>query len=837
MSSTEQGSTEQGHAPDGRAAGRRAALGGLRAGRWVHGARRAAWLLPVAIGAVVMLLPSLVGGADPVPYDLQHQFLPWSTAPDAPVPQNGLLRDLVDTYDPEQRTIWERLVGPGDAGWLEGAGLGAPGWWFVGSGALSPFVALDHGSGLPNGAGVAGVVRLLVAAAGAGMFDRRLGGSRWAAAVAAGAFAFSGFMLSWFGWPQAHVGAWVGWVWWAAHRAGAEDAPPLAVPGLALVTALAWLGGFPAVTALLGLSAAGVVLAAAWPAADGWRGRLRGITRGASGLLAGTLLAGVTLIPSLAHLQAVDLSARAEAWRGAIPLSLLPRVLLPDAFGDGEAVAYWGRLNLIEGAAYVGVPVLVLAAAALVLGWRRRGVRIAAGLTAAGAALAYGFPPLLQVMRVVPGLSTNPPARGVVLACAAAAVLGGLGLDAVRERLRASRSGWAALATVLAAVGAVVLIAQPQAEVADLAARRLTTPAAAAAARDLLVGEVAAAAALAAATILLCAAVWRARGETGVVRTSALVLLVLLAVVDPWAEGRGWNAQVPRAQAYPDSAALTALAADLPVRGRVAAPDGVLLPMTDLRGPVDDARGRRFLTADQRARVEAAGGRFASATRWVLDPDPATWTAALGALGVAAVVVPEDVDGPAGWDRVELGEGIAAVRVPTVSPPVSLAEEVQVVPEDAVAGTVAERSAAGTVVVAEEAVAAEDLDPSAMEGRPTGGAASLVEVTGRRHRVAVDAPDGGVLRLTEPWLPGWSAEVVDDGGTVAAVPVLPVDGGMVGVVLPPGSEEVTLRWRAPGLVAGWWATALTALALAAATGRALHGARFEAYRRGMPLDT
>ena len=90
--------------------------------------RAALWLAPTLIGAVVMLGPSLWGGADPVPYDIQHGFLPWSADPDAPMPaENGLLRDLVDTYDPEQRTIWERLRGEGDPGWLEGAGMGAPG--------------------------------------------------------------------------------------------------------------------------------------------------------------------------------------------------------------------------------------------------------------------------------------------------------------------------------------------------------------------------------------------------------------------------------------------------------------------------------------------------------------------------------------------------------------------------------------------------------------------------------------------------------------------------------------------------------------------------------------
>lgn len=785
--------------------------------------RRALWLLPVVLGAVVMLGPSLWGGADPVPYDIQHGFLPWSADPAAPTPaENGLLRDLVDTYDPEQRTIWERLRGQGDPGWLEGSGLGAPGWWFVGSGALSPFVAIDRGAGLPNGAGVAGVLRLLVAGAGAGLAARRWGASRWGAAVAAGAFAFSGFMLSWFGWPQAHVGAFVGWVWWAADRAAAPQAPAWSVPALSGVTALAWLGGFPAVTALLLVSAAPVVLVAAWAAEAGWRGRAPGIARGVVGLVAGTMLAAVTLLPSLAHLGAMDLSARAEAWRGAIPLSLLPRVALPDAFGDGAAVPYWGRLNLIEGSAYVGIPVLVLCALGLVLGWHRRGVRLAGGLLAGSAALAYGFPPLLQLLRVVPGLSTNPPARGVLLACAAAAVLGGLGVDALRERLPVARRGLVALGTAIAALVLVLAVAQPQQEVAELAALRLTTEEARTAARALLADEALRAVLLALGTVAVGVAVWRR--AAGRLRTGLLALLVVVAVVDPWLQGQGWNAQRPRTEAYPPSVALQEVAAGLGPRARVAAPDGVLLPMTDLRGPVDDARGRRFVTADQRALVEAAGGRFASATRWALDPDPAAWTGALGALGVQVVLIPADAGSPDGWVREDLGEGIAAVAVPDASPWVSMATEVEAVPSAAVPSAVASRSGPGVVVV---------VDPGPRLPEAAGGEVEVVEVEGRTIRLRVDTTDGGLLRVLEPWLPGWTAAI--DG---VPAEVLQVDGGFVGVVLPPGDGVVTLAWHAPWLRAGAWTSGLTALGLAVAlvvVGRrpsTLHSAEVEAYGGG-----
>ncbi|HUG86140.1 MAG TPA: hypothetical protein VMM13_16370 [Euzebya sp.] len=620
------------------------------------------------LGAVVLFAPSLWGGATPVPTDILHGFAPWSQLPAADDGvANPLLRDVIDTYHPEQTTIWDRLLGPGDADWVEGAGMGSPGWWFVGTAALSPFVVLATLSGPGIGPALGIIARLTLAGAGIGLAARRWGVSRAGAVLAAGCFAFSGFMVAWLGWPQTHVAAMVGWVWWATTVCARRGTPWWGVAALGIATAAAWFGGFPAIAALLVLSGAGLAVAEAY-GRDG--DRLVGLLRCAAGLGVGTLLAAVQLLPSLAYLGVVDLAARGEAWRGSLPVHLLARWVAPDMFGDGVGVAYWGRINLIETAAHVGVPALVLAVAAVLWRIREGAVRRVAVLAAVTGALAYGLPPLLQVIRVIPGLNTNPPARGVVLTAAAVALLAGFGLDAVRNRPgRPDRAGVLTIVATGGVVAVALVISGSVGQITELADMRLVDPATRAAARTLVWASLAQAALLVGLSLLLIVAVRglgsataadadttahdpaapdvgdaRATAPRGLAvaaeraRATALVVLVVLSLADPFAAAVGWNTQRPAEELYPVVPALTRLAEAVPPPGRVAAASGVLLPMTDLRYGYDDARGRRFTTAQLRAAIEAAGGAFSSPTRWDLQADPSTWTAALGALGVQGVV-------------------------------------------------------------------------------------------------------------------------------------------------------------------------------------------------------
>ncbi len=86
------------------------------------------------------------------------------------------------------------------------------------------------------------------------------------------------------------------------------------------------------------------------------------------------------------------------------------------------------------------------------------------------------------------------------------------------------------------------------------------------------------------------------------------------------------------------------------------------------------------------------------------------------------------------------------------------------------------------------------------------------------RRIALEAPAGGWLVVSEAYAPGWRATV--DG---RAVPVLRADGGIQALQLPPGSRRVDLSYRPWSVVAGVW---ITLAGLLVALGIALWPARW-----------
>jgi uncharacterized membrane protein YfhO len=65
------------------------------------------------------------------------------------------------------------------------------------------------------------------------------------------------------------------------------------------------------------------------------------------------------------------------------------------------------------------------------------------------------------------------------------------------------------------------------------------------------------------------------------------------------------------------------------------------------------------------------------------------------------------------------------------------------------------------------------------------------------YRARYQAAHPTLFRIATPYFPGWQAEV--DG---RALPVLPVDFALMGVVAPAGSHELTVRYRPPRFAIG-----------------------------------
>ncbi|HZR08078.1 MAG TPA: YfhO family protein, partial [Myxococcales bacterium] len=90
------------------------------------------------------------------------------------------------------------------------------------------------------------------------------------------------------------------------------------------------------------------------------------------------------------------------------------------------------------------------------------------------------------------------------------------------------------------------------------------------------------------------------------------------------------------------------------------------------------------------------------------------------------------------------------------------------------------------------------------------GEARLERLSPERMRIRVDAPGPRLLVVGEHFDPGWRARV--DGNDAA---VVRVDLCALGVELPAGAREVTLRFLPRGLVPGALAFAATLALLAA----------------------
>jgi hypothetical protein len=163
--------------------------------------------------------------------------------------------------------------------------------------------------------------------------------------------------------------------------------------------------------------------------------------------------------------------------RDAMPVFNLITLLVPGFFGNPGVTgprpgisAYWGATNYAENACYIGVAALLLATAGLLAVFRRG----SAGTTAPGRFFAWaGLTAMLLALGTwlgaplyfgLPGFGqTGSPARVLAVFTLSAAVLAGVGLDAVIGRKVAARmaiGAFAAFAVALVVGSLAALIAR-----------------------------------------------------------------------------------------------------------------------------------------------------------------------------------------------------------------------------------------------------------------------------------------------------------------------------------------------------------------------------------------
>jgi hypothetical protein len=393
---------------------------------------------------VVLFARPLLGLGSLLPVDIVELFAPWRHEPSGGpgTVHNILLSDTMDVHShfaslsadirAGNASWWDRSIGAGIPS--SKAGFSPVLWGYL-------LVPAWYAPGLAAG------VRTLVAAGLTYGLVRSLGAGKHAAVISGVAYALSGFMIGWAGWPQSNTAAFLPGVFWAAEALVRRSSWRSAC-GLGLASSAMIVSNFPVVTGYGILVGAGYALArlvqrrkqsGPWPVVV----RDRSL-RAFLGLGLGAGLASMHILHFGENLLWADTGPRTRiAADSSIGAKYLVSFLLPEPFGashDGQV--WWGStLNWVETQSYAGLAVILLALVSLVT--RSRGV----GASTAGAEraaivrtwwvivvavawIAYVGGPLTKVLQSLPFLGHSTVGRARVVANLGLAVLAGLGVQA-----------------------------------------------------------------------------------------------------------------------------------------------------------------------------------------------------------------------------------------------------------------------------------------------------------------------------------------------------------------------------------------------------------------------
>lgn len=251
----------------------------------------------------------------------------------------------------------------------------------------------------------------LAAAVGMYVFARSVGLSRIAAMLSGISFMFSGFMTVWMAYGTL---SWVAlslpWILWS------------------LVRKRYWLASFFVAFSLFSghVQTSLYVVGSAFLFAFFSR---KNIAKALLALVLGTIFAAPQLIPTV---RFYSQSVRSELFQKleVIPWSYLPTILAPDIFGNPITRNDWFG-HYAEWSSYAGVIPLMLTIFVIVAPFKkRRMLWFFAALGLVSLSLAYQSPLVdLLVNLKIPVLSTSAASRVIVLASFSIAILSGFGID------------------------------------------------------------------------------------------------------------------------------------------------------------------------------------------------------------------------------------------------------------------------------------------------------------------------------------------------------------------------------------------------------------------------
>jgi hypothetical protein len=788
--------------------------------------------------ALVMVGQGLLPGRTLASSDYLWSATPWTASKPAGVKPLGSNFELSDTTVLIQPFLrHSRAEFPHVPLWnahlMSGRPLLADGQ----SAVLSPFNLPAYVLPFWKSLAVIAFLKLFAAAFGTYLLGRALG-MRFGGALFAGVvFAFGTFMVVWLGWPLSNVFALIPWLLLLTELV-IRRPRPLPVVGLAAVVGLQYFGGHPesnfhALFTVVVYFAFRLLLARR-------RGELPGIRRPILGfalaLGGGTALGAMFILPFLELLiHSEDLVSRPARTPSYAPREQFGALFLHD---------YWGRPTQSEVKPFVsnrgwyaGGLTLMLAASALVLRptIERLAVAAYAGFTLI---MVLGFSFVFRAIMELPGFGTSNNGKMVILFLLCLALLAGWALSDLSERALPARArrrlvmaaaaaifcvplAWMALAGTLALdrLGSALEVAwgfadSPPVPFADPVGAET-------AGGTIRMSSLLQWLPLAGGGLALIAL--RLRSRRRLPAAAFVTLAVALLAVDLFRANMGFNPAIPVAHADPPATdAIRYLQSRRPNRFTGVLPTGPRAPINIVQ-PIPPNVAMNFGLYDPRGFDYPVEQRYfrlwkANVPQGTLGDDTAPQFVtptprALRALSLLSVA--DLTQGPD--DEPLRGRGLrVAYEGPDARvyandralPRAFLVDHQRTVPggDAALAAVTAPAFDGRRMAITERAL--PGLPQAGAAPTAASGSARIVSYGAERVVAEARAPRRSLLVMTDNHFPGWKARVDGEPAPIERVNYL-----LRGVVVPPGSHQVELRYEPASWRAGWVVSLLAAIAL------------------------
>lgn len=385
-------------------------------------------------------------------------------------PSNHLLFDQFAVFLPIRQFFTDELWKGRFPLWNPHLAAGLPSLAAMQVAPLYPIHLLVAPIGPFYGSGIAAFLKLFLAGSFTSMYLRRLGVSSAAALASGIGYAMSGFLIVWLGHPHVNCAVLLPLLLYCLERqfdAPLRLGPPI---GFACAYAAMLLGGHPPTA--FHISAVVVLYFLFRLAERGRPFRVRHMLALLVAMGAGAAIAAPQLLPYAEYYRESSSAAASSGlyrWGNTLAPVTLAHFVVPYLSG-GPNVGFerlavdlgLGKIdNFNERTGYIGVFTLFL----VVVGLARARARIKlfhAALGAGSLLVAYGAPPLPALVHALPVANAINHQRLLLIVDFCAAVLAGLGLDAILRTtpdrgLRRLAIGFvAAVALALVAVWAVI---------------------------------------------------------------------------------------------------------------------------------------------------------------------------------------------------------------------------------------------------------------------------------------------------------------------------------------------------------------------------------------------